>query len=150
MQRILESIATMLPAWLLPLAALALAPDARPAANLYPLSNVTVYDGDTIKSDVDLGFDLMLSQQSIRCLGYDAPELTRTRRTVTVTEDEIQRGRAARAALVALLADGETYIAPPEGDDTDAYGRRLGYLFVRRGGEWLDVAETMRAEGHER
>ena len=145
MNRILDALAV-----LAPLAALALAPDARPAANLYPLSNLTVYDGDTVKADVDIGFDLMLSQQAIRSLGYDAPELTRTRRTVVVTEAEIARGRAARAALVALLADGEPYIAPPEGDDTDAYGRRLGYLFVRRGSEWLDVAEAMRAEGHER
>lgn len=145
MNRILDALAV-----LAPLAVLALAPASRPAANLYPLSNVSVYDGDSVKADVDIGFDLMLSQQSIRAMGYDSPELTRTRRSVVVTDAEIARGRAARAALVALLADGEPYIAPPDGDDTDAYGRRLGYLFVRRGGEWLDVAETMRAEGHER
>ena len=33
-----------------------------------------VVDGDTIKCDIDLGFDIVLSNQTVRLYGVDAPE----------------------------------------------------------------------------
>ena len=38
-------------------------------------SKVTkIVDGDTIKCDIDLGFDIVLSNQTIRLYGIDTPE----------------------------------------------------------------------------
>ena len=36
---------------------------------------VKVYDGDTIVVDIDLGFGIMMKNQSVRLLGVDTPEI---------------------------------------------------------------------------
>ena len=40
--------------------------------NRYELTEIRVHDGDTFKVDIDLGLGVILNDQDIRCLGYDA------------------------------------------------------------------------------
>ena len=44
----------------------------------YKLLNVCVVDGDTIKADIDLGFGVVLKKRTIRLVGINAPETTKT------------------------------------------------------------------------
>ena len=134
------------------MAVLALAPTPRPAANLYSLSNVTVYDGDTlVDCDIDLGFNVTLRQQDVRLLGFDAAEVSRVRRGIVITEAEIALGKQARDELREMLVDGQPYLAPPpHGDKADPFGRQHGYLYVLIGDEWIDVAEWAKERGFAR
>ena len=47
----------------------------------YNCTLVRVVDGDTIVCNIDLGFDVVLSEQFIRLAGIDAPE-SRCRRPI--------------------------------------------------------------------
>lgn len=76
----------------------------------------SVYDADTIRADVDCGFGIWTSNQSLRLLGIDAPELG---------TDE---GRAARDYLRALLPVGTAVVIRTVKDGNDKYGRLLAAI----------------------
>lgn len=123
-----------------------------PPENAYRLTVAKVYDGDTITADVALGFQVTLSAQSVRLAGYDAWEISRTRQTVQVTDEEIERGRLAKAALAELLGryPDRVYLRP-EGSGRGAYNRLQGWLVIYpRAGPEIDVAEYMKTRGHDR
>lgn len=126
---------------------------AQPAPNHYRIDALRIHDGDTITlATVHLDFGVALTDQSIRLAGFDAPEVSRIRRTVEVTPEEIQRGIAARDALRGLLAayPGSIYLRPVDGG-RGVYGRLVGYLIVYPpGGPPIQVAEWMRARGFDR
>jgi micrococcal nuclease len=42
---------------------------------IYKFNITKVIDGDTIKGDIDLGFNMKMFNQSIRLMGIDTPEL---------------------------------------------------------------------------
>lgn len=108
-------------------------------------------DGDTIHVErIDLGWGVSLYDQDVRLLGFDAPEVSRRRRSVKVTDEEIERGRIAEAALGTLLMTGTVHLYPDAAQPTrDNYGRLLGRLFVHpEGHEPVDVAEWMIKSGH--
>ena len=110
--------------------------------------NVTVHDGDSIKADLNLGWGVTLRNRSIRAFGYDAPEINRVRQTVEITEEEIGRGKEAKAALEQLIEGGGLWAE--DSGETDPYGRISARLWVRKGTEWIDVARWMRARKHTR
>jgi hypothetical protein len=118
-------------------------------SNHYLLSSISVYDGDTITADVHLGLDVVLHDQRVRLTGFDAWELTRARRTVEITDEELVKGRKARDALQELLGAGAAYLVP-EARGKDPYGRLLGRLIVGTSDGPLDVAKQMRMAGHDR
>lgn len=125
---------------------------AAPPENAYRLTVAKVYDGDTITADVALGFQVTLSAQSIRLGGYDAWEISRTRQTVQVTDEEIERGRLAKAVLAELLGKHPDRVyLKPEGSGRGAYNRLTGRVVIYpRSGPEIDVAEYMKARGHDR
>lgn len=41
----------------------------------YKAQVVSVYDGDTLTVDIDLGFEVWLRKQKIRLAGIDTPEI---------------------------------------------------------------------------
>lgn len=109
-----------------------------------------VIDGDTIVGDVVYPWGgVVLRERSIRCAGYDAPEVSRRRRTVTVTDAEIRRGRKVTRELELLLASGGVYVSPVE-RPTGPYGRVTARLTVLRNGQVVDVAEWARGHGYVR
>lgn len=81
-----------------------------------------IVDGDTIDVEIDLGFNLVITQR-IRLKGINAPE------TKTINEEEKTRGLAAKEWLKKeLLVDGEWII---ETTKEDKYGRMLGTLYLK-------------------
>lgn len=101
-----------------------------------------------VKCDVILAWDVALVSQSIRLHGVDAFEVSRTRQTVEIADDEIVRGKEGLAKL-ASLSDGAKWFVKPTGNSV--YGRREGQVYFRsRTGKWVDVAEWIRTNGYER
>lgn len=117
------------------------------AANAGPTSavecvNVRLHDGDTVHADIVLPFGVTLRDRSIRAFGYDAPEINRVRQTVEVSDDEIGRGKEAKAALEKLIEGGKLFIEDSQA--SDPYGRISARLWVLRGTDWIEVSRWMR------
>ena len=89
----------------------------------YNAKVISVYDGDTIRVDIDLGFGVWLKKQSIRLRGIDAPEIRGESR---------EAGIRARDRLRELLMENmnkcviETY----KYNDRGKYGRIIGEIFI--------------------
>ncbi len=77
-----------------------------------------IYDADTVRLDIDLGFSIWTHRQPFRLAGIDAPELG------------TPEGRAARDWLRALLPVGTGLTAITVRDSTEKYGRYLAHLYL--------------------
>jgi len=95
------------------LAALAATP-AHPEG--YGLTITTIYDGDTLTGDIDLGLNIVLRDQTIRLMCIDTPE---------VRGSDRPQGLMVRDVLRAWLADG---VATVDIVGTGRYGRWLGWV----------------------
>ena len=93
-----------------------------------------VIDGDTVDSNIDLGFDISVHKR-IRLAGIDSPE-SRTRDL-----EEKQRGLASKERLINLLKDGEFTL---ESKEVGKYGRVLGVLLI----DDLNINKTLVEEGY--
>jgi endonuclease YncB( thermonuclease family) len=118
---------------------------ARPAE----LSNVTVLDGDTVRADIDLGFDVVLKQQTIRIYNFDAWETAKHRQTLELSplqwQEEMRKGMSAKMALEGILKTAKK-VTVHEVSGKDAFGRRLLELYA----DEIYVAEEMTKRGHAR
>jgi micrococcal nuclease len=86
---------------------------------------IRVYDGDTIRADLDLGFGIWLKNQSIRLRGIDTPE---------VRGDNKEEGFISRDRLRVLLeeADNKCVIKTVKDDQTGKYGRIVGEILTAK------------------
>ena len=88
-------------------------------------SKVTkIVDGDTIKCDIDLGFDIVLSNQTIRLYGIDTPE-SRTRDL-----EEKYYGNISKQFLNDYCPKGSYITLRTHLDKKGKFGRILGELIV--------------------
>lgn len=87
---------------------------------IYKAICVSVYDGDSVTLDIDLGFNTWMRNQKIRLLGVDAPE---------IRGDERAEGLVAAEKLRSLIA-GKSIILHSHRDKSGKYGRWLGTLFL--------------------
>ncbi len=103
----------------------------------YKIKRITrIIDGDTIDADIDLGFNLTISQR-IRLKGLNAAE------TKTLDLEEKKKGVEARLWLEKELSkEGEWII---ETTKEDKYGRILGTLYCI--GDPVTLNEKMLNEG---
>jgi micrococcal nuclease len=83
-----------------------------------------VVDGDTVDVDIDLGFDIILSNQRIRLYGIDTPE-SRTR-----DKTEKIYGKLATKYVENYLVKGEKAVLKTRLDKTGKFGRILGEFIV--------------------
>lgn len=108
----------------------------------YRATVTKVIDGDTIRADVELGFQLQVNREIFRLHGIDAPE-TQSRGGRRVSEAEKVRGLAAKAALKDLIDARPITICVVNGK-RGKYGRYIARIFV---GD-LDVNEWLIDQGH--
>jgi len=84
-------------------------------------ANVTsVYDGDTLTVDIDLGFSIVLRKQTVRLVRINTPELRGSTQ---------EKGLAARDALRSRVL-GKSVILKTIKDSREKYGRWLGEVWV--------------------
>lgn len=89
----------------------------------YEAKVMSVYDGDTITVDIQLGLDIELRNQKIRLAGIDAPEMR---------GEEKVHGKISRDWLRDKIL-GKTVIIRTEKDKKGKYGRYLGWIFTLDG-----------------
>ena len=85
---------------------------------------VKVVDGDTVDVDIDLGFDILLSNQRIRLKGIDTPE-SRTRDL-----EEKKFGLLAKEMVKSYCKLGENVTLRTSKDERGKFGRILGEFMV--------------------
>ena len=95
---------------------------------------VEVYDGDTIRAEVDLGLDTY-HRLTLRLAGIDAPEMG------------TPEGAASKAHLSSLIADSPVLVRTIK-DRKEKYGRYLAILLVTGlDGLLRDVNQRMITDG---
>ena len=95
-----------------------------------------VLDGDTVDIDLDLGFNIILSNQRLRMAGVDTPE------SRTANKEEKPRGLLSKKKLAEKLPVGSWQIIETQRSDNndDKFGRILGVFILEDGtkvNDWL-------------
>jgi len=85
----------------------------------YKAKVVSVYDGDTITVDIDLGFNMIMKKRKIRLAGIDTPELR---------GEERPQGLIVKKWLSDKILGKEIKINTVK-DKTGKYGRYLAYIY---------------------
>ena len=92
----------------------------------YKAKITKVVDGDTIKCDIDLGFDIVMSNQTIRLYGIDTPE------SRTKDLEEKYYGNVSKQFLNDYCPKGTYITLRTHLDKKGKFGRILGELIVNK------------------
>ena len=105
----------------------------------YRATIVDVYDGDTVKADVDLGFGVLLQAETFRLYGIDAPEVRGAERAAGLKARDWLRSRilGKRVTLKSIR------------DQKGKYGRRLALICDAEGDVIADLVAASHAERRE-
>ena len=93
----------------------------------YNATVVRVVDGDTIRLDIDLGFDVILKNQSVRLYRVDTPEC-RTRDL-----KEKAAGLLSKSVVKGFVDIGSKVVIRTSLDTKGKYGRILGTILDEKG-----------------
>ena len=96
---------------------------------------VSVYDGDTLTANVDLGFKMCAKKIKLRLLGVDTPEIR------TKDLDEKANAIKARDRVKELCLDRDVVITTSK---KGKYGRWLASISI----DGADLAGILISEGH--
>lgn len=105
-----------------------------------------VVDGDTVDVDIDLGFNIVLTDERVRIMGIDTPE--------SRTSDKVEKvfGLASKERLKQLLdkeAILKTEVSKDGEDMKGKFGRILGDFYVERyEGTREKLTDVLIEEGH--
>ncbi len=105
----------------------------------------SVYDGDTVTANIDLGFGVVLKKQKLRLYGIDTPEVRGASK---------EEGKQVRDLVREKILDKEVLIKTYR-DKKGKYGRLLGKLFRIKKSEHQALASSTKSyneilleEGH--
>lgn len=98
----------------------------------------SVYDGDTVTADIDLGFYMIQRKVKIRLYGINTPELRGG------TEETRKAGYNARDFLRERILNQEVVV---KCWGKGKYGRWLCEIFLQNGEELISVNETLVNKG---
>jgi micrococcal nuclease len=104
----------------------------------YEARLVSVYDGDTIRVDLSLGFNIWQLNKPIRLYGIDTPELRGAERP---------QGLVVRDIVEQRLRQADRLIIETHKDTTGKYGRLLGTVHYRVGDQWRNLNQELLEEG---
>jgi micrococcal nuclease len=80
----------------------------------------SIYDGDTLRADIDLGFGVILADQSLRLLGIDTPEIKGVERP---------QGIISRDFVVERIPVGSYITMTTVKDRKEKFGRYLATVY---------------------
>lgn len=104
----------------------------------YSAKVMSVYDGDTIRVDIDLGLKTWIKNESIRLHRINAPE---------VRGSEKAMGLQSRDFLRKLILKKDVIIRTIK-DQKGKYGRYLGEIWLEKDGKYLNVNDLLVKEGY--
>lgn len=81
----------------------------------------SVFDGDTIRADVDCGFGIWSMNEPLRLYGINAPELR---------GETLEEARISRNWLLAQIPIGSRIVIKTYKDRKEKYGRYLATIYV--------------------
>jgi micrococcal nuclease len=84
----------------------------------------SVYDGDTIRANIDLGFNTWIFDQKLRFYGIDTPE---------IRGEERPLGLVAKDFVLERIPVGTDIQVMTQRDATGKYGRYLATIFYDGG-----------------
>lgn len=96
---------------------------------IYRARVVSVYDGDTITADLDLGLWTWRMGEKLRLYGIDTPE---------VRGPEATEGKKVRDYVRAILPDGAECVIQTIRDRSGKYGRLLAIVWPKGWAESLN------------
>ena len=97
----------------------------------------SVYDGDTVKVDIDLGLKVIVKHESLRLNRINAPE---------VRGDEREQGLMSRDYLRSRI-DNKTVFLQTLKDKKGKYGRYLAEILLEENGELININDEMVEKG---
>lgn len=86
----------------------------------YKARVTSVYDADTVRADIDLGFGIIKKNEKLRLYGIDAPE---------VRGHDIEKGRRSRDILRSMILDKDVILKTIK-DRKGKYGRILCIIYI--------------------
>ncbi len=98
----------------------------------------SVYDGDTVTVDLDLGLKTWVSGEKLRLYRINAPE---------IRGEERPAGLVSRDFLRALV-QGKSVLVETIADKKGKYGRYLAELWIERDDSWQNVNDLLVQAGH--
>ena len=93
----------------------------------------SVYDGDTLRADIDLGMSVVFTNETVRLYGLNAPE---------VRGPERPKGLKSRDFLREQIGKKDVIIETVK-DKKGKYGRYLATIWLRKGTKWVNINELM-------
>ncbi|MRG56373.1 hypothetical protein GF108_12370 [Phyllobacterium sp. SYP-B3895] len=95
---------------------------AEPACGLYQYKAriVSVTDGDTVRADIDLGFNTWRHNEPLRLYGIDTPEMKGETKAA---------GQTAKEALEGRILGKEVILCTIK-DKQEKYGRYLAEIYI--------------------
>jgi len=96
----------------------------------------SIYDGDTLRADIDLGFGVILADQSLRLLGIDTPEIRGVERP---------QGIISRDFVVERIPVGSYVTLKTVKDRKEKFGRYLATVYY--GEEQKNLNEELLSSG---
>ena len=97
----------------------------------------SVYDGDTIRVDIDLGLKSWIKDEKIRLNRINTPELR---------GDERPEGIKSRDYLRDLIL-GKKIMLQTIKDKQGKYGRYIAEIWIEKDGEWVNVNDLIVEKG---
>ena len=97
----------------------------------------SVYDGDTVRLDIDLGCKTILANESVRLHRINAPE---------VRGAEKEKGKLSRDYLKGRINKKEIYIETIK-DKKGKYGRYLVEILLEENGTLININDELVAKG---
>lgn len=104
----------------------------------YNAKVMSVYDGDTIRVDIDLGLKTWIKNESIRFNRINAPEVRGSERPM---------GLQSRDYLRKLILKKDVIIQTVK-DKKGKYGRYLGEIWLEKDGQYLNINDLLVKEGY--
>ncbi len=98
----------------------------------YRAQVVSVYDGDTVRADIDLGFGIWRRDEPLRLLGINAPEVRGAERDAGLRSRDALRDRVLGRVVWLRTVKPRADLFPAQ-DMRDKYGRYLATIWNEAG-----------------
>lgn len=99
----------------------------------YSAKVIDIHDGDTIKVDIDLGFGVILKNQTFRFFGINTPEIHGDSKTAGIkSTSHVKDAISDKDIIIISIKDGK-----------EKFGRWLGRIFYNNGEKWIDLNQEL-------
>lgn len=103
----------------------------------YRAQVVSVYDGDTVRADIDLGLSIFVRNEPLRLSRINAPEIRGSDRPA---------GLLARDYLARRI-QGREVLLQTEKDNKEKYGRYLAEIWLPEDGGYVNINDELVSQG---